>query len=150
MKISTSYFYQIRFFEPNMIPISTAKWDPKWFTEHVNKNGVVNGLRANILAPGPTCDNLCDGKNNCTSNPMKCKFLRSYRDQLYNLDFKKLYNYLERLAEYARSLNGFSGEPHIVLIVYETPDNICSERAVIQEYFQANGVDCRELKYPLK
>ena len=35
MKIMTSYFYAIRFFKPNMIPISTAKWDPKWY--HQNK-----------------------------------------------------------------------------------------------------------------
>ena len=31
----TSYFYQIRNFKPNMIPLSTALWDPKWF--HKNK-----------------------------------------------------------------------------------------------------------------
>ena len=31
MKIYTSYFYQIRFFKPNMIPLSTAKYDPSWF-----------------------------------------------------------------------------------------------------------------------
>lgn len=28
MKIYTSYFYMIRFMKPNMIPLSTAKWDP--------------------------------------------------------------------------------------------------------------------------
>lgn len=31
MKILISYFYQIRFFKPNMIPLSTAAFDPKWF-----------------------------------------------------------------------------------------------------------------------
>lgn len=29
MKIKISYFYMIRFFKPNQIPISTAVWDPK-------------------------------------------------------------------------------------------------------------------------
>lgn len=29
MKIRTSYFYQIRNFKKNMIPVSTAMWDPK-------------------------------------------------------------------------------------------------------------------------
>ena len=73
MKIYTSYFYKIRFFKPNMIPISTAMWDPKWYhanqkQDHwfVDKNGVINGLRASVFAPGEvatavsTCGPLCD------------------------------------------------------------------------------------------
>lgn len=31
MKFYTSYFYKLRFFTPNMLPFSTAKWDPKWY-----------------------------------------------------------------------------------------------------------------------
>lgn len=54
MKFYISYFYQIRFFKPNMIPISTAKWDPKWYSQngkpYIDKRGVVNGLRAPVLA----------------------------------------------------------------------------------------------------
>ena len=38
MKIMTSYFYQIRFFKPYMIPLSTAKWDPKWFHRNQGQN----------------------------------------------------------------------------------------------------------------
>ena len=59
MEIYTSYFYQVRFMKPYHIPLSTAVWDPKWF--HANrgqdyhfkdKNGVYNGLRAPVFAPG--------------------------------------------------------------------------------------------------
>lgn len=28
LKFVTSYFYKVRFFTPNMIPLSTAIWDP--------------------------------------------------------------------------------------------------------------------------
>ena len=59
MKVYTSYFYKIRFFKPNMIPISTAIWDPKWYHQNqgsdhwfIDKNGVINGLRAPVFAPG--------------------------------------------------------------------------------------------------
>ena len=31
MKIRLSYFYQIRFFKKNMIPMSTALSDPEWY-----------------------------------------------------------------------------------------------------------------------
>ena len=31
MKIRISYFYQVRNFKPNMIPMSTAISDPAWF-----------------------------------------------------------------------------------------------------------------------
>ena len=35
MKFALGYFYQVRFFTPNMIPVSTAVSDPKWY--HQNK-----------------------------------------------------------------------------------------------------------------
>ena len=35
MKFALGYFYQVRFFTPNMIPVSTALGDPKWY--HQNK-----------------------------------------------------------------------------------------------------------------
>ena len=47
-----SYFYQIRNMKPNMLPVSTAMWDPKWFHNgkseewrYMDKNGVINGVR---------------------------------------------------------------------------------------------------------
>ena len=62
MKIMTSYFYQIRFMKQNYIPLSTAIWDPKWFHQNKgqdfqfkDKNGVWNGLRAEIFMPGKEC-----------------------------------------------------------------------------------------------
>lgn len=63
-----SYFYQIRNMKPNMLPVSTAMLDPKWFhygrydqikftdpcgslisydvkRKYIDKNGVINGVR---------------------------------------------------------------------------------------------------------
>ena len=68
MKFYTSYFYQIRNFTPNMIPLSTACGDPLWFHKGMDnsytffdKNGVINGLRAEMLHPDNSCSGLCEG-----------------------------------------------------------------------------------------
>ena len=47
MKIATSYFYQIRNFKPNMIPVSTCMSDLKWYRPpqdkeyYIDKRGIV-------------------------------------------------------------------------------------------------------------
>ncbi len=68
MKLYTSYFYQVRFFRPNMVPLSTAIWDPKWYHDgkdhaytFIDKNGVINGIRCEALHPGTSCSGLCHG-----------------------------------------------------------------------------------------
>ena len=51
LKIKTSYFYQIRNFTPNMIPVSTAISDPDLVPGsagkeyYIDKRGIINGLR---------------------------------------------------------------------------------------------------------
>ena len=52
MEIRTSYFYQIRNFKKNMLPVSTAIYDPKWYHHNLgynnifeDKRGILNGLR---------------------------------------------------------------------------------------------------------
>ena len=45
MKLAISYFYQIRNFKPNMIPVSTARWDPKWY--HDGKGAEYNFIDKN-------------------------------------------------------------------------------------------------------
>lgn len=154
MKISTSYFYQIRNFKRNMIPVSTAIWDPRWFHtgnnvgEYCDKNGVWNGIRMPILSPinieTDTCINCKD------RNPNDCKFLRDYKDYLNSLNFEVIYKSLDKLANTVKDMENFKGEPHIVLIVHETPDNNCSERKPLQEFFSLHGVNCKELVYPIK
>ena len=152
MEIYTSYFYQIRFMKPHMIPLSTARFDPRWYynnkkqgTVWKDKNNVYNGLRASVFAPGPLCENLCRGPETCdTHDPTKCLFLKTYRYQLDQLDFNDVIARCERMGNYIKSLENFSEEPVIILLVHEAKDNPCSERRVIQEWFAAHGKQVTE------
>lgn len=147
MKFATSYFYQIRNFKPWMIPISTAKWDPKWFsTVRFDKNHIINGLRCEEFAPGTLCDGLCHGDCH-PAHPENCSFLSIYRSQLKQINFNDFIDRCEKCANWVQEHNkvGMPQEPIIVMIVYETPNNPCSERAAIQDWFAANGIECCEL-----
>lgn len=157
MKIAISYFYQIRFFKPWMIPVSTACFDPSWFHQwsspdftFLDKRNVVNGLRCEELHPGPLCEGLCHGHGSCKeNNPNNCAFLKQYMRQLEAIDLNQF------LLRAAASLNrlkqqlNLDREPLLVLIVYETPNNHCSERQALLKYFNSHGIECEELKYPI-
>lgn len=154
MKILTSYFYQLRFFKPYQIPISTADWDPKWFHDFKgqdyiwkDKNGVWNGLRLDILSPSHICSILPPECVRCQipKDPSSCSFLKDYRLGLRNkLDFDTLMNYLERAANDIQKLEGFKEEPEIILLVHEDSNNPCSERIPIQELFVEHGIEIKE------
>ena len=122
MKIYTSYFYNIRFFKPHQIPMSTAMWDPKWFHEfmgpdHVWKdsNGVWNGIRIEMLNP----DNCCSLPAECLDcqsgkNPEICSFIKDYSTGLHTkVDFSELLEVMSKTAEYIKQLEGFQEEPEI-------------------------------------
>lgn len=148
MKFYTSYFSQLRHFKPYQIPFSTAMWNPQFFqTEHVDKNGVMIGLRALPFVPGPLSKNDCHGPEKCYSQPQTCIFLRHYRQQLDKLKFDKIIEKFEDFAADIQKELGFVEEPEIVLLVYEAPNNQCSERRVIQEWFKDHGVQCEELSF---
>lgn len=152
MKFYISYFYKIRFFKPNMIPLSTCFHDPAWFHEnkghsHVykDKRGVYIGLRAEPLMPGPLCEGACAGPEHCVEKGKgSCDFLTSYNIQLHSLDFNEIIARSENLATRIQKKEGFEEEPEIVLIVYEKPDNPCSERVVLKRWFQENGIELVE------
>jgi len=137
--------------KPYMIPLSTAIWGPKWFKQGKpwkDKNGVWNGLKADVFAPGPMCEGLCRGPETCeTRSPQKCLFLNTYRYQLDLLDFNDVVARCERIGNYIKSLENFSEEPVIMLLVHEAPQNPCSERRVIQEWFAANGKEVKEWEH---
>lgn len=162
MKLAVSYFYQIRFFKPYMIPISTAMWDPKWY--HFNKdqdyiftdkNGVINGLRSNTLIPNKSCEGLCSGSENCIikyghADYNNCDFLKAYAIQLNNIDFDAYMHSLEITCNKVKNVLNFYEEPIAVFIVHESCDNPCSERNVIINTFKNKGYEIDELKYPIK
>ena len=135
-----------------MIPLSTACFDPKWYYNNKkqgyvwkDKNGVYNGLRAPMFAPGPICEGLCRGPETCDSrNPQTCLFLKAYRYQLDQLDYNDIIARCKRIGEYIKSLEHFKEEPIFMFLVHEAPQNPCSERRVIQEWFAENGKIVKE------
>lgn len=150
MKIATSYFYQIRNFKPWMIPVSTALSDPQWYRPpegkeyYIDKRGVVCGLRYEplIVQHQGTCECPCASRDELRGC---CRTMEEYKSLLLDLDFNKINKAFEFCANKFQKELGFKEEPVIVLMVYETPQNLCSERKALQEVF-----DCKELIYPIK
>jgi len=150
--IYTSYYYQIRNFKPYMIPVSTSLGDPKWFHDnkgnHVifqDKRNVINGIRFEyIMVQKNCCGCPCEKKD-----PNSCNFLKQYKIELNKLDFKTTLNYLQWLADAMQKYLNLKEEPIIVLMVHESYTNKCSERQVLQDYFNSNGIECKELEYPI-
>lgn len=150
MKIYTSYFYMIRFFNPNMIPLSTAIYDPKWYHAFrgndfifYDKRGVLNGLRIEPLHP--TSDNdECVGCNR-SGDPNTCSFIKKYREQVYSIDFNKFQESLEKYLDIISKRYKGGSDIIPVLIFHEAPDNPCSERSVIHSWLYDNGVEFEEL-----
>ena len=158
MKIATSYFYQIRNFKPYMIPVSTALSDPFWYKPpngeeyYIDKRGVVNGLRYEPLivqrqgtlgCPGEF--SICSAARTRLNKNYICSTMQEYEYLLQTLVNKeqtlKAFNFCAN--KFKKELK-FKEEPIIVLMVYETPKNRCSERYALQKYF-----NCEELSYPI-
>lgn len=149
MKIYTSYFYQIRNFPRNLVPLSTAHSDPTWFHDNqgmshkfYDKRGVINGLRAHPFVPQMQYDGECYGKP-CFYTPDNCGFLRNYRAQLDRLNFDEIIQRFEHLA-YAIQYKEKWEDVNFALMVYEAPYNLCSERRVILQWFKDNGMPIQE------
>ena len=75
--------------------------------------------------------------------------MHQYRENLEKIDFDKMMADIEDLANRYAIANKIEEEIIIVLIVYETPINPCGERKPLQDFFNAHGVECKELDYPI-
>jgi len=146
MKFYTSYFYQLRFFPPNLIPISTAKWDPKWFKLGFDKRGVMNGLRAPVLVLPDNWNNVeIECGKNCGKVPFECNFMKAYDNYLHTLDFKDVYSRAIDLGQRVIAAAGRTDQDFdIVLLVHEPASCKCAERPILQKWFRENGVEIKE------
>ena len=143
MKIVTSYFYMIRYFTPNIIPVSTALSDPAWYRPpdgkeyFIDKNGVINGLRYEPLIVQRYGEHICP----CESKDLApaCPTMIEYKQLLFSLVDKE-----KTLKAFEYCCNKFNADT-IALMVYEAPNNPCSERAALQKFF-----NCEELEHPIK
>lgn len=149
MTIYTSYFYQVRFFPPNLIPLSTAMWDPKWFHDNKgqdyqfkDKRGVINGIRADIFAPGADLSGYCGPS--CGMEPKNCDFLLRYRIQLNQLDFSEVMQRFEDLRRKILQREPSFEDVNFALLLHEAPTKLCSERGPIQAWFAAHGHPIQE------
>ena len=147
MKIATSYFYQIRNFKTNMIPVSTCLSDPAWYRPpegqeyYIDKRGIICGLRYEPLIVQRECAMMCpcDEKHLAPT----CPTMLEYEAALNTfVDKERTLKAFEFCAN--KFALPFGDEPIIVLIVYETPNNPCSERYALQRFF-----NCKELEYPI-
>lgn len=141
MQFYTSYFAQMRKFPPNLVGLSTAHWEPKWLRPHRSQNGII-WLPIPSLKPGSGCANLCDGKCSIRTAP-SCAFLQAYYNQLRQLDMQKFLQEAERLRRVITKQEGFS-DIDFAILVYEKPNNPCSERTIIQKWFAENNVSIKE------
>lgn len=162
MIIALSYFYQIRFFKPYMIPVSTALYDPTWYhkgwydqnVKFLDKNGVINGIRIPDLQPHLESNKAycssCTEESKSNNKSHNCEFLTDYRSQLDELNFHQLLSTLTNLGMEVKYQLKFTQDPIIVLMVYESPKTPCSERWVLFDYFKDNNYPLYELQYPIK
>ena len=147
MKWSITYFYNIRYMKPSQLPLSTAMFPPKFFAQtnkknvaHLDKKGVILGLTIHEFVPQKQCECPCEEKdyNNCC-------FLKEYYNQLSRLDSDEVMlgwnDFIEKLSNLTSI---FIDEA--VLLVYEKPDNPCSERTVLKKWFSEHGIELQEME----
>lgn len=143
MKFYISTFYNIRYLKPNQIPISTAIWDPKWLKLGPNEAGIFTGIKEELLSPMYLKEEDCICQKNCPYRGLMapCRFLTAYDEYLASVDFKHIMDEFRRVAEDVRKITNYTGEPDIVLLVYEAVENPCSERAGLKKLFRNNGLE---------
>ena len=144
MKIYTSYFYKVRFFTPNIIPVSVNLTDPAWYRPpedkeyYIDKRGIVCGLRYEPLVVQRQGIEQCPTPQCCwyaISDVHPCPCMQEYERLLYSFVDKE-----KTLKAFEHCCNKFNADT-IALMVYEIPANPCSERIALQKFF-----NCKELK----
>ena len=139
-----------------MIPVSTAITDPEWFRPpegkeyYIDKRGIICGLRYEPLIVQKQATQECLGTD------ILCNYVKEMKAGIICPCMKEYFNLLNTLVDKERTLKAFEfcadkfhrpfddEEPIIVLIVYEAPNNPCSERYGLQKFF-----NCKELEYPI-
>ena len=141
MKIYTSYFAQLRKFPRNLVGLSTAVWNPKWRPMGKDKRGVIC-VDCPPFKPGHECEGLCRGECN-PKHPEDCAFLKAYKSQLDKLNITTIQHSLGHLAAQI-SVDENLNDIDFAFLVYETPQNSCSERGTIQQWFKEHGIEVKE------
>lgn len=140
VKIYTSYWAQVRNFPQNLVGLNTTVWPPKYRPLGQDNRGVWV-IDCPILKPGKECENLCRGQ--CAPrHPQTCSFLKTYYEQLTNINFDNFMQKISLLHE--KFYKGEMLNVDFALIVFEAPNNPCSERWPLQRWLSNNGVMIEE------
>ena len=154
MQYFISYFQQLRHFDRACVPIDTSVWAPKWLDpsngkrQYVNESGVMVGIKEEsfLMADNEMPEEMCSGRP-CPYEGKwpHCQFLDAYWKHLLKIDFDGyLLPELSRIAEDVRKITHYKGEPKIILLVHEKPDNHCSERLGLVKLFAMHGIELKE------
>lgn len=111
---------------------------------YIDKRGVINGLRAPILALPQNQfveDTMCSKP--CKFAPPHCLFMETYKKYLNSLDFNDIYSRAVNLAERAAERIGVKN-PDVVFMVHEPKTCLCAERPVLQEWFKEHNIEISE------
>lgn len=140
VKIYTSYWAQVRNFPQNLVGLNTTVWPPKYRPLGQDTRGIWV-IDCPILKPGAACEGLCHG--DCApKHPKTCKFLQVYMNQLNHINFQNFQQHLELLHQ--KFYEGEKLNVDFALIVFEAPNNPCSERHPLQAWLKNNGVEIEE------
>ena len=149
-----TYFQNIRYLTEEYIVIDTSMWAPKWLDpsngkrQYINENNVLIGIKEEsfLMTEDEIPEEMCAGKP-CPyiDKHPHCQFLDAYWKHLQTIDFEGyLLPELARIAEDVRKITHYEGEPKIILLVHEKPDNLCSERIGLIKLFQEHGIILKE------
>ena len=159
-----SYFYQIRNMKSNMLPVSTAMWDPKWFHDgkgekwrYMDKNGVINGVRMiDLIMPLYKWEELVKQNESCEHCKINngaagdlfsgmCPFMREYAKCIRekNSDFQKFITFCDGYLQFLNQRLNLCLDT-IIFIVHEAPSKGCGERPELQRWFAENGMELKE------
>lgn len=141
MKLYTSYWAQVRNFPRNLVGLNTTIWPPRWRPLGKDKNNVLV-IDCSPLKPGKECSGLCNGKCD-PKHPEDCKFLEAYYNQLKHIELNHFQYQLQKLHDDICTGENLE-DVDFAFLVYETPQNPCSERAMIQKWFHENGMEIEE------
>ena len=154
MNYYITYFQNVRYLTEEYIVIDTSMRAPKWLDpsngkkQYINDNNVLIGIKEEsfLFSENEIPEEMCSGKP-CPyiDKHPHCQFLEAYWEHLQKIDFDGyLIPELNRIAEEVRKITHYKGEPKIILVVHEKPDNLCSERLGLVRLFKNHGIILKE------
>lgn len=136
-----------------MIPIATSGSWPYWLRKnkpklYLDEHNVIIGIKEELFSNFgdrfESLDEKCEKNCPYKDKVPNCQFMTEYYKYLKTQDFNYLMGEFERVAKEVKKINNYTGEPIIVLMVYEGVQCNCAERPCIQRWFKDNGYELKE------